>query len=164
MSLEEFYIWYDKLSHLPIDTDILVDMEKFCRFSPQKFAKVNNIEETTFIKEVNGLKKIIHNKMICANRIKNLRKYKPDLKPIKFNYDGPEYKPRLCICNKFFLSTSRHSKFRFYETIKYHYLINEFDNTIIIYNEKRQGVHISYSEFDEHFDDMRDFLIDSILN
>jgi len=51
-----------------------------------------------------------------------------------------------------------------YETIKYHYVVNEFDHTIIVFNEKNIGIHISYSEFDEYFDDIRDFLIDSILN
>jgi len=163
MNLEEFYKWYDKLSQMPIDTNILVEMEKFYRFSPQKFAKINNIDEVSFIKEVNGFKKIIHNKILCSNRINKLKKYTPDLKPIRFHFNGPEYKPRVCICRKFFLSSGKHQKFRFYETIKYHYVVNEFDRTIIVFNEKNIGIHISYSEFDEYFDDIRDFLIDEIL-
>lgn len=159
MTLEEFNSWFDRLSSEPVNKSTKDEMDKFGRFSPEKFAKANNLDEETFVKEVNGYKKIIHNKLLCANRVDKLKKYKPDLTPIK--YGTISIQPRICVCRKFFFSSGQYSKFRFYETIKYHY-INR-DETMIVFNERRGSVHMTYSEFDEHFDDIRDVLIDQIL-
>lgn len=160
MTLEEFRNWFERLSSEPVSKSSRDEMVRFGRFSPEKFSKHNNLDEVSFIKEVSGYKKILHNKLLTADRIKKLNKYKPDLREIRY---GSEYiKPRLCICIKFFFSTGKYSKFRFYETIKYHYIT--WDETIIVYNEKRSSVHMTASEFDEHFSDMRDFLIDKILS
>ena len=100
MTLEEFNSWYYRLSSEAINKSNRDEMVKFGRFSPEKFAKANNLDEETFIKEVNGYKKIIHNKLLCSDRITKLRKYKPDLRPIR--YGSESFQPRLCICNKFY--------------------------------------------------------------
>ena len=160
MTLEEFNSWYYRLSSEAINKSNRDEMVKFGRFSPEKFAKSNNLDEESFIKEVNGYKKFIHNKLLCSDRITKLRKYKPDLRPIR--YGSESFQPRLCICNKFYFSNGKYSKFRFYETINYHYIVMQ--DVIIVFNEKKSSVHMTDSEFDEHFDDIRNILIDQILS
>jgi hypothetical protein len=160
MTLEEFNSWFDRLSSEPVSKSNRDEMGKFGRFSPEKFAKANNLDEELFIKEVNGYKKIIHNKLLCANRIDKLKKYKPNLRPIR--YGNETFQPRQCVCVKFFFSSGKYSKFRFYETINYHYIVMQ--DTIIVFNERKGSVHMTDSEFDDHFDDIRNVLIDKILN
>ena len=112
MTLEEFRNWFERLSSEPISKSSRDEMVRFGRFSPEKFSKHNNLDEVSFIKEVSGYKKVLHNKLLTADRIKKLNKYKPDLREIR--YGSVNIKPRLCVCIKFFFLNFYHIYFFFY--------------------------------------------------
>ena len=63
MTLEEFRNWFERLSTEPISKSSRDEMVRFGHFSPEKFSKHNNLDEISFIKEVSGYKKVLHNKL-----------------------------------------------------------------------------------------------------
>jgi|LauGreDrversion4_2_1035121.scaffolds.fasta_scaffold15748_3 hypothetical protein len=175
MTLEEYNSLYDSLIKTKITESNLLEFHNFTRFSPEKFARKLGIDELEFTKKCNDNKKEIHNKILGWKRIKKLKGYKPIAKQeIRQRWDRKSgentkvtYNFLVCICKKYckldYTYGSR--KYRFYEDIKYLYCWDPiYYGMIMVLNDKNEEFRIGVDEFNKHFDDYRDKIINDLLS
>lgn len=154
-NLEELNIWIESIKSLPIDDDNIDIFHNFMRFSPEKFADKINMHRETLVKEFDKHKKEIHNKINTHKKIKELKKRK--IKVSTFFYQGELVTSRLCYC----ISKFKIKSISFYPTIKYLYFYN--DEQLILLPDEHRRVMISNMEFNAHFIDNREQIINNIL-
>lgn len=159
-SLQELNQWVEKIKNLNVDDDNIDLLNKFIKFSPEKFADQLRIEREPLVKEFDKHKKEIHNKVIVYNRVKVLKKRK--LEVFTFKYNGKPYLTKFCVCKKFF---EIKSNAKFYPSINYLYCELEgfFPNENLVVFTENQKIYITEGEFNEYFIDMREYKINSII-
>jgi hypothetical protein len=162
-SLEEINNYVDYIKSIDINDSNIDELKKFIRFSPEKQADKLNIDRVTLTKEFDKHKKEIHNKILIYEKIKILSKRR--LTPSIFKYGGKDYNKKICICNNYFVINYDHTKLKFYPTIRYYYFEDVFTESDIIYIfHDTKKVHATRKEFEENFQDLRDYTIERILN
>jgi hypothetical protein len=157
-SIEEFNNYFKYLIELKTD-DNISELKNFLRISPERIAKYLDINVMKFVKQVNINKKQVHNKLIIFERIEVLSKLVP--KPITFNYSGEIYKSRICVCVRMFDFKYKSKIIKFYPTIKYLYVLVGIKSVILHANIFK--IYITIDEFNKHFIDNREDIINQIL-
>lgn len=166
MTQEEYSEWIESLKSLEVNKGNIDLLKKIFRFSPEKHAKCNGLDES-FVKQFQKDRKLIHNRLIDFEKIKALRKRK--VATGYFHYSGKRHTTRVCICVSRFKNEEHRAKggYDFYEGIKYNYVIifDEFfgREDVIIFDEKGSRIYSTIAEFNKHFIDIRERLIDDIL-
>jgi hypothetical protein len=163
MTINEYNLWLEGILLIPIKDNIEINKTKsFLSFSPEKFCNDKDIDEMQFIKKCNQDKKLVHNKILDSNNILKLElnKYKPDLTRNIYT----THIPILCICVNTFKSNGYSSKFKFYQTVIYTHSIIPNTNNYIIIDHRKRSIIITSKEFNLHFRNYRDYIIDNILN
>ena len=166
MTHEEYHEWIESLKSLEIDKSSIARLQQVFRFSPEKHAKKNGIDES-FVKEFQKARKAIHNRLIDFEKVKALKKRK--VEEIHFQYGGKKATARICVCVSRFKNEEHRARggYDFYEGVKYNYAIvfdTFFDSEdVIIFDEKGKKVYSTISEFNRHFIDIREHLINDIL-
>jgi hypothetical protein len=168
-SKEDFYKYVEYLENLPMEEDSISEIKKFLKFSPNKFARKMEIDETEFQKKFNQIKKPLHLKVLFYKRIISLKSYRPELnyfeKYINMNnwksgnWSILKLKKKMCICIKSF---KKHGEPTFYETIYYSYC--EHDNEYFIFDNNDKSTQLFNDEFNNHFIDYRDWFLNKILS
>jgi len=166
MTEEEYRIWIDGLKTFEISKGNIEMFRQVFAFSPEKHAKRNGMDDS-FIKEFQKDRKIIHNRLIDYEKIKALKKRK--VSQLRFPYGGEWHTARICFCVKRFKNEEHRARFGydFYEGIKYNYAIisDSFFHReeLILFDEKGNKVYTTTEEFNRHFVDIREKIIDDIL-
>jgi hypothetical protein len=166
MSLEEYRQWMQRLKSEPICESLIEDIRKAMRFSPEKFIKARGIEDS-FVAEFQKDRKELHTRLLDHKRITELKKRK--VKDMPFRYGGVNKIARVCVCVKKMQNETHRAKggYKFYEGIRYNYSFADGFNgeqDIFIFDERGNKVYTTLDEFERHFADIREFLIDQILD
>lgn len=158
-SLQELEKHMLEISELPVNAETIIDLEKFIRFSPEKFADKINLERELVTKKVDAYKKQIHKKIVIYKKTEQLKLIAVDT--FLFNFNGKNYKTRICLSKSYIEFKS----VKFYPMIKYNYCIGleGISNTIILFTSNYQ-IYITEQEFNENFFDFREYNINSLLN
>mgnify|MGYP003641721057 CR=1 FL=1 len=159
-SIEEFDNYFRYLIELKTDENIF-ELNNFLRISPERIAKYLDINIINFVKKVNINKKKVHNKLIICERIEVLSKLVT--RPITFNYSGQVYKSRICVCVRMFDFKYKSKITKFYPTIKYLYVLVGDKSIILHANNNISKIYITIDEFNKHFIDNREDIINQIL-
>ena len=166
MTIEDYNEWIEQLKTVEVVKGNLGLFDSVFRFSPEKFAKANGLEES-FVKEFQKERKIIHNRLIDYNVIQSLKKRK--VVPEKFFYGGNMLETRVCVCIKRFKNEENRAKGRydFHESIFYNYIIifNRFSKSeeVILFDAKGGRTYSTINEFNKHFVDIREHKINMLL-
>ena len=72
-SLQELEKYMLEISELPVNAETIIDLEKFIRFSPEKFADKINLERELVTKKVDAYKKQIHKKIVIYKKTEQLK-------------------------------------------------------------------------------------------
>lgn len=166
---EEFYDYIEYLKTLPINEDSVFKIRNFLKFSPNKFAKKIEINEQDFQRKFNQIKKPLHLKLLHYKKILSLKDWRPELGTFeKFinlglgkdsNWIKMDLRRTMCICLETF---KKHSEPTFYETIYYSY--SQYNSRYFLFDTNDRVVELSHDEFNKHFQDYRDLMIERILS
>lgn len=166
MDLEGYREWMQRLKQEPITDASRKEIEKAMLFSPDRFAKANGLGED-FVKEYQSDRKHIHGRLLDDKKIKQLKKRK--VEETTFFYGGRQKKARICVCVKTMKNEEHRAKggYKFYEGIKYNYAFADGfmgEEDVFIFDERGMKVYTTPSAFNDHFVDIREHLIDQILD
>jgi hypothetical protein len=166
MTIEEYNSWIGLLKALEIKKANLAAFESVFKFSPEKFAKDNSLDDS-FIKSFQKDRKEIHGKIIAHKKIEFLKKRK--VVPEKFFYGGEKLTTRVCVCIKRFRNESPRARngYDFFESIHYNYIIiydSFYDKEdAVLFNPTGGSIYSTVNEFNEHFIDIREHKINILL-
>lgn len=166
MELEEYREWIRSLKSAKIDAESERQIQKAMRFSPEKFSASKGIDAEEFKAEYQADRKALHGMLIDFEKKKKLKKRK--VEEMLFFYAGEKRKARVCVCVKEMKNEVHRAKggYKFYEGMKYNYAITKdwMDlQEIFIFDEKNMKIYTTFDAFEEHFSDLREYIIDQIL-
>jgi hypothetical protein len=168
MTLEEYRIWIEDLKKVPITEASRKEIEKAMRFSPERFARSKGIGEQEFSDEYRADRRILHTRLLDHEKIAKLKKRKVEELP--FMYGGHRKIARVCVCIKKMQNEEQRafrSRYKFYEGVKYNYSYADGfmgEQDVFIFDERGGKVYTTPEAFEEHFIDIREHIINQILD
>lgn len=153
------------LKSVAIDRESSASIEKAMRFSPEKFAAANLLDDS-FMKEYRADRKALHGRILDSKKIARLKKRK--VEETSFFYGGKRKVARVCVCIKTMKNEEHRAKggYKFYEGIRYNYAFADGfmgEEDVFIFDERGMKVYTTPAAFDQHFIDIREHMIDLIL-
>ena len=159
-SLEEVYTYINIILTLDVNDETINELKNFIKVSPEKLSDSLGIERGPLTKEFDVYKKQIHNKIIIYDKVKKLKDI--PVSNFNFKYGNETYYTKIAICIEYFTFKYKSRTFKFYPSIKYLYCDDIKDNNIIFIDNVQ--IHISNNEFENYFENFREFNLNKLLN